>query len=171
MTQSKLYDWRSQAVGGAVVNALINGGLGLLLVGPDGRLPLWGLPSLSFDLAAMAFGIAFGTGLVVTLQLRTLEAKGRLQCPALPPPLAEGFAKWPDAVFHRAFNLGVLGVLIFAPLPLAVLAFGFPEGFDRMGLVVFKGLFGAFEGAVVTPIIGLAAFRTPVVAPALPPAD
>lgn len=161
----KTYDFRAQALGGAVVNAAINGGIGYALLAGGKSLPLWGLPSVAFDLAAMAFGIAFGTGLIVTAQLRALENKGHLRPPVLSEAVREGFAKWPDAIMHRAINLGVLGVICFAPLPLLGLWLFAPDGLDQAGLTWFKGTFGAVEGAVVTPIIGAAAFRRRAVVP------
>lgn len=153
------YSWRSQSALGAIINAVLNGGFGYLVLAAGERMPLWGLPSASADLLAMTFGIAFGTGLGVTTHVRSLVLKGRLQSPQLESRFTEAFAKWPPAVFRRSMNLGVLATVIFSPLPFLVLWLAFPDGLSRPELVVFKTVVGFIEGALVTPVVGLAAFH------------
>ncbi|MDH5671584.1 MAG: hypothetical protein OEZ06_05500 [Myxococcales bacterium] len=149
------------AAGGALINALINGGLAWLLFRPDQQLALWALPGTAFDVVAMCFGIAFGTGLVLTPQLRRQQRDGRVTAPALPPERLLPFSRWPAGVFHRAFNLGALSVLLFAPPTITLL---WLAGLDAMGyaqLIAFKAAFGAVHGALVTPIIGVGALVEP----------
>jgi len=87
-----------QAVAGGLINAVLNGPIGLLLLQGDATWPLWGLPSISFDTCAMAFGIAWGTGLLLTPSLRKQVASGKVAVPELPAGWREALSKWPTTV-------------------------------------------------------------------------
>lgn len=154
-THAQPFSVAQSATVGALINALLNGLLGWAVV-PETGMPLWGLTSVTTDLLAMSSGIAFGTALVVTPQLRGIGRRGAMTLPPLPPFLRDGFAKWPAHVLLRSVNLGALGVILFAPLPLAALAVLAPAGLSTDAFVAFKTAFAAVEGAVVTPIIALA---------------
>ncbi|MBM4364225.1 MAG: hypothetical protein FJ104_16215, partial [Deltaproteobacteria bacterium] len=56
------------APGAAVVNALLNGAIGWAATRELPVVPTWGLPGVAADLLATAFGVTFGTALVVPLQ-------------------------------------------------------------------------------------------------------
>lgn len=144
-------------LGPGVVNALINAPLGWFLLKPGAILPLWGIPCIAADVVAMSFGVAFGTALVVTPQVRKQYERGQLLMPQLSPRLRAIYFKWPDNLFHRSFNCGVLGVALFAPLPLLALWASGSAGFDHATFALFKGVFGFVEGAIVTPLIAAGA--------------
>jgi len=152
---STVFSVVQSAVVGAVINALLNGGIGWA-VAPASGMPLWGAVSVGGDLIATAFGIAFGTALVVTPLQRAVARQGAMTLPPLPDFLRLGFPRWPSSVLRRSLNLGVLGVLLFAPLPLVGLWLVAPTGLSAPAFVAFKAAFASVEGAVVTPIIAMA---------------
>jgi len=145
-----------QAVGGAIINAVLNGPIGLLLLQADTKWPLWGLPSVSVDTCAMAFGIAWGTGWILTPQLRKQIASGKVVVPRLPQQLREDFHKWPLSGMQRGLNLGGFALLLFAlPAVLGMMLFGV-ESWGREPITVFKTVFGFVVGSVFTPVTALA---------------
>ncbi len=157
MSGPRSFSFWQTALGAGVVNALINAPLALVLLKPGASLPLWGLPGLAADLVAMAFGISFGTAIVVTLQTRNRLRRGKLLPPAIPPRLRASLERWPRSLPRRAWNLGVISVLLFVPLPLLVLwASGVP-GLERTSLGVLKGCFSFVQGGLVTPLVVVAA--------------
>lgn len=161
MAEPRPFSWGLTAVVSGIINVVINAPLGWLLVQEGALLGIWTLPGVAADVVATTFGIAFGTGLVVTPQIRKQVAGGQL----LPPVLAERwrtmFAGWPASLMVRAFNLGVLGVLIFAPLPLLALYVLDVQPLDRVGVTLLKSTLAFVEGALVTPVIAAAATVAP----------
>jgi hypothetical protein len=160
-SSTPLYGIVPAAVVGGVINALINGGLGWAMVPAGERLMLWAVPGLAFDVVAMSFGIAFGTGIAVTPLLRRQQRAGAVRAPEVSPFWREGFARWPAGVLHRAFNLGALSALVFAPPTIALLWLAGADGLGREAVTAFKGAFGFAHGAFVTPVIGLGALYGP----------
>jgi hypothetical protein len=166
-----------QALGGAVINAVLNGFPALLIMGEDTKWHLWnGFPSLVLDTCGMAFGIAWGTGWIVTSQLRKQVASGKVTLPAREAFSARAqkdLGNWPASAFHRGFNLGALAVLLFAlPVIGMMLATGV-ESWGRWPVFVFKTVFGAVVGAVVTPMVavGVAVERPATVVEAVVPSE
>jgi hypothetical protein len=155
--QPRRFSYLEIAISAAIINTLINAPLGWALVPADALLPTWGLPGVAFDLVATAFGIAAGTVLVVTPQIRRQRATGKLAAPVLSDYWREGFARWPSAALKRALNVAVLTVLVSTPLPLAALAVLGTEGLDRPGYTLLKGAFAFVVGGLVTPVIAAAA--------------
>ncbi|HMI93016.1 MAG TPA: hypothetical protein VK509_16710 [Polyangiales bacterium] len=151
------FSWGVTAFGAGVINFIINAPLGWFMVREGTRLGIWTVPGVAADLVATAFGVAFGTALIVPSQIRKQVERGQL----LPPPLAERwrkmFASWPSSTAIRAFNLGVWGVLLFAPLPLLALYLLDLQPLDRLTVTLLKGSFAFIEGALVTPVIAAAA--------------
>jgi hypothetical protein len=145
------------AVSAGIINTLINAPLAWALVPADAVLPSWGLPGVASDLVATAFGIAAGTVVVVTPQIRRQLAMGKLAPPSLSPYWRGGFARWPRGALRRALNVGVFTVLISTPLPLMTLALLGSPSLDRLGLTLLKGTFAFVVGALVTPVIAAAA--------------
>lgn len=145
-----------QAIVGAIINAIINGAFGWVGM-PDGHSwPLFGLPSLSVDIVAMAFGIGFGTGLVLTPQMRKQLVSGKVKPPALPAHWVTAFGRWPASGTRRGVNVGVLAILICALPVIGILYATSFQTIDRANLAAFKAVFGAIEGAVVTVLLALA---------------
>jgi hypothetical protein len=147
-------------IGSAIVNAIINGGLGwgLTLVYPI--LRLWHIPGIVGDIAGQAFGVTFGTGLGMAFQIRRalrLGKVGPVEASMLSPGVAALIARFPLGTFRRSAGLGALSVLIFA-LPvivgLTVLGIG---SLERVPFVMLKGGFAALQAAMVTPLLAVAA--------------
>lgn len=161
---SRPYSLLGGALLGGLINAVINAAIGFVIVPPGERLPLWGIPSVALDTVAMAFCIAFGTGFGLTRQLRAQRRAGKLHPPSAPRDgsvWTRGFERWPASLLHRSVNLGVLATLVFVPPALLALWWLVPGGFERSGLTLYKGAFGALAGATLTPFIGLGAFWGP----------
>jgi hypothetical protein len=156
------------ALVGGLINAAINGALGLAL--PEGqRLPLLGLPSLSADIVAMAFGIAFGTGIGVTPLTRRERRAGKLVAPALTSRMERALEDWPSGILRRSLLLGVIGVVLFAPPMLLALWVLGVDSVDRWTFVELKAGWAFVEGALVTPPIAVAALLDAEAAPAKAP--
>jgi len=155
--QPRPFSYPQIAISSGIINTLINAPLGWGLVPAGTVLPTWGVPGVAFDLVATAFGIAFGTVLVVTPQIRRQIAAGKLERAALSAHWREQLGRWPRGALQRAINVGVLTVLAAAPLPLAALAALGTPGFDRPGYTVLKGAFAFVVGGLVTPVIAAAA--------------
>jgi hypothetical protein len=146
-----------QAVAGALINAVLNGLFAYAALQGAATWPLWGLPSIFVDTLAMAFGIAFGTGLLLTPQLRKQIATGKVVPPELPARWHQSLSQWPVSALQRGMNLGVVGTVIFSvPVIALFVAFDF-SSIGRDGLAIYKALFGLVEGGIVTPIVALGA--------------
>jgi hypothetical protein len=147
-------------IGSALVNAVINGGLGWGLTHTYPVLPLWRIPGVVADIAGTAFGVTFGTCLGMVLQIRRdLKAGrvGRVDASMLSPAVAALVARFPLGTFRRSVGLGALSVPIFAlpvVLGLAILGIG---SMERVPFVALKAGFAALQAAMVTPFIALAA--------------
>lgn len=148
-----------QALGGGAINAVLNGFPALLIMGAETKWHLWNsFPSLVLDTCGMAFGIAWGTGWLLTIQLRKQVAAGTMKMPArenFPARVREDFGKWPAAAFHRGFNLGALAILALALPVIAVMVATGVESWGREAVFAFKTLFGAAVGALFTPMVAV----------------
>ena len=157
MAGPRQFSWLHSAFVSGVINLVLNAPFGWAIVKPGTMIPLWGAPGIALDMLLMAFGLAFGTALVVTPQTRRQLSRGQL----LPPPLSANLhallSRWPRSTFQRGVNLGVLSVLIFVPLPLLALWLFGVDGVDRATFTTLKGAFSFVEGAFVTPVIAVAA--------------
>lgn len=165
-----------QALGGGVINAVLNGFPALFIMGEETRWPLWnGFPSLAIDTCAMAFGIAWGTGWLLTTSLRKQVAAGKVTLPARDQFSARAqkdLGNWPASAFHRGFNLGALAVLLIA-LPVIGLMFAAGvESWGREAVFAFKTAFGATVGALFTPMVAVGvAVERPAVVEAVVPSE
>jgi len=157
MAVARKFSLLQTALGAGVINAVLNAPLAFVFVREGAALPLFGLPGIAADLVGMAYGIAFGTGLVVTLQTRSALRRGRLLLPELSERVRASLERWPPSALRRGINLGVLSILFFVPLPLLALYVLGVHGLDRSALIWFKGSFSFVEGALVTPIVVIAA--------------
>ena len=157
MASPRQFSWLGSALVSGVINLVLNAPLGWAIVKPGATIPLWGAPGIALDMLLMAFGLAFGTALVVTPQTRRQLSRGQLLAPPLSANLHELLSRWPRSTFQRAVNLGVLSVLIFVPVPLLALWLFDVDGVDRAVFTALKGAFSFVEGALVTPIIAVAA--------------
>lgn len=144
-------------IGAAIVNALINAGFGWLAMLELDALPLWGAPGIVIDTVLTAFGVAFGTVLVVTFQARRDLFAGKAS-PADPTGLlGRVIYGLPLALLPRGIVLGIACVVIFVPLPMIALALLGVDSLLPGPFITFKAVFSAVVGAAVTPIISLQA--------------
>jgi len=141
-----------ECVGSVVVNLLINGLIAYLMFRGADRVPLWGQQSIAGDTIGTTFFLPLITCLIVTPLARGQVRSGRL-APLAGTPLGLGWM--PERALWRGAVLGVICAAIVAPPALATLM--------RLGVtqqsfwhfVVFKAVFAAALGAVVTPLIAL----------------
>jgi hypothetical protein len=144
-------------VGAPIVNAILNGAIGFAVTGGLATFPVWGIPGTVPDLMATAFGVTFGTCLVVPLQVRRDLTRGNVTAPTASVPLSALLSRFPEGTLARSIVLGVVSVPLFCPfavLPLVVLG---TSDLSRAGFVALKAGFSALEAAVVTPVLLLAA--------------
>jgi hypothetical protein len=146
-----------QMIGGAIINAVLNGPIGLLLLQGDTKWPLWGLPSISVDTCAMAFGIAWGTGFLLTPSMRKQIASGKVVLPPLPQSWSIAFSKWPAKAMQRGINLGALALLFFAFPVIAVMAGIDQAPMGRVEVTIYKAVYGLIVGGIFTPLVALGA--------------
>jgi hypothetical protein len=140
-----------------VANALLNAAIGWAITRGLSSFPVWTAPGVVVDLAATAFGVAFGTVISAAFQVRWDLARGKITAPALPDPhaahLARLLARLPVGALKLAFLLGVGAIPVFcSPAVVALAASGF-RSLDRASFIELKAGFAAIEGAVVTPLI------------------
>lgn len=116
-----------------------------------------GAPGVAIDTALTAFGVAFGTALVVPFQARKDLFAGKVS-----PEDPVGAIGWlvralPQDALRRGFVLGFACVLVFVPLPLVTLSALGVVAMLPGPFIEFKALFSAVVGAAVTPLITLQA--------------
>ncbi|NWG73891.1 MAG: hypothetical protein HXY24_04680 [Rubrivivax sp.] len=145
------------AITAGLINAGINAPLGWVAVPAQHMLPIWGVPGVALDLVTTAFGSAVGMLVVMTPQIRRKMASGRLARPTLPAPVRSRLAHWPHRTWSRALSLGLLTVLVAAPLPLASMAVLGVAGLDRGGFTLLKGGFALAVGVLLAPVVLAAA--------------
>ena len=147
-------------MGSAIVNGIINGGLGWGMTHSFPMLPLWRIPGVVADLAGTAFGVTFGTCLGMALQIpRDIRAGrvGPVEASALSPRVASLVGRFPAGTFRRSVGLGAASIPLFAlPVVVGLLVLGI-SSLDRVPFVVLKSGFAALQAAMVTPLLALAA--------------
>jgi hypothetical protein len=161
--EQRRYVFARSSLGGAVINALLNGAIGWGITFGLATFPIWKLPGVAGDLVATAFGVTFGTCLGAKLTVRWDIARGKVAAlapPSLAPPGGSGTGPWlrrlPEGVLRRSLWLGLLSIPVFAlPVLLALWLTGEPD-MERLTFVALKAAFSAAEAAVVTPLIVLA---------------
>jgi hypothetical protein len=145
-------------IGSAIVNAIINGGLGWGMTQSFPMLPLWRIPGVAADLAGTAFGVTFGTCLGMVLQIRRDIRRGKVgpvEPSALSPGIAAIVARFPAGTLRRSLGLGAASVPLFAlPVALGLLVMKIGS-LDRVPFVALKSGFAALQAATVTPLIAL----------------
>ncbi len=142
-------------VGAAIVNAIVNGGLGWLATRGVGSVALWHIPGVLWDLWGTAFGVTFGTCIGTAYQVPRDLSRGLIEPVTMSPGVAALVARFPDRVFKRSLGLGSLSCLVFA-LPLILLLVGMRFGaLDRMAYIEVRAGLAAFVAAIVTPFLAL----------------
>jgi hypothetical protein len=146
-------------IGSAIVNAIINGGLGWGLTHTFPSLPVWRIPGVAADIAGTAFGVTFGTCLGMALQIRRDMRRGKVgpvEASALSPGLAALVASFPAGILKRSIGLGIVSIVFAVPVVVALLVLGIGS-LDRVPFVALKSSFAALQAAMVTPLLALAA--------------
>lgn len=146
-------------IGSAIINALINGGLGWVGTIPfPVAFPTWKIPGVAADYLGTAFGVAFGTCIGAAVQVRVDTRRGRITPPTnVPPRLAALIERLPRGLFARAMVLGSACALLLSPAILGGLVASGGTDMARRSFIAVKAAFSAVEGAVITPLIVLAA--------------
>ena len=146
------------AIGAAIINALINGGLGWAATRGLSEFPMWKVPGVASDFLATAYGVSFGTCLGAAVQARIDISRGRITPPAtIPERLSPIVAAMPRGLLARAIALGMVSAIALGPFVLAGLYWSGQPALARGTYIAIKAAFSAVEGAVVTPVIVLAA--------------
>jgi hypothetical protein len=152
--------WQS-CIGAAVANAVINGALGWAITRHMAQLPMWRIPGVAGDLAGTAFGVTFGTCVCMAVQVPWDLGRGKIAPLLVPLPgsIAALLARFPRGLIQRGIGLGALSVPLFALPVIAVLVACGAGAMDREPYVALKAALSAVEGAIVTPLIVLAALE------------
>jgi hypothetical protein len=123
---------------------------------PQAAVPLVEGPSVIVDTVATCFVLPFLTTLLITTVIWKELRDGHLT--RLPLARGSWAERLPDTRLRRASVVGLLCLLIFGPISLALLLL-FDYGDISPGeFVLFKAIFGIVLGALVTPFIARAAF-------------
>lgn len=147
-------------IGAAVVNLAINVGIGWLETRGHAQLPRWTASTRSSVLGdglGALFMLPLCTCLLVTAGVHREQRQGGLARLVWTPPVG-----WWDAVIRpgllaRGLRLGAVTFLALAvPVGIA-LALAFPHGLSSDQFVIFHVAFTVALGAVVTPLVALAA--------------
>jgi len=155
--RTRAYFIGQSVVGAAIVNALINGAFGWLAMLELPRLSLWGAPGIAIDTILTAFGVAFGTALIVPIQARKDLFAGTVSPEEPSGRIGRLIRALPHHTLRRGLVLGAACVAAFVPLPLLALSTLGVESMLPGPFIAFKAGFSAIVGAAVTPLITLQA--------------
>ena len=148
------------AIGAAIVNFVLNLGLGWLVVRDRAGIAFdadFGEPSLIGELLGTCLLLPFFTGIIVTPLVRKMVAAGRL--PALSWRRADHpwLRRLPGRTWLRALAVGAVCVVAVAvPIAAALSAAGV-SGLDSGDYLIAKAVGSGLLAAPVTPLFGLAA--------------
>ena len=146
-------------LGTAVVNMVLTSGIAWLSASSEKRVPLWpslpGMkPSTVTDTVGTFFVLPFLTCLIVTTIVRRDQRAGRLAPLGRSHPL---LARLPAMRLRRALVLGGLCIAALGPLSIVVLVAIDFGNISLHDFVLYKGLLGVALGAIVTPVVAVAA--------------
>lgn len=157
-------------IGTAVVNLVINLGIGWLETRGHSHLPRWTASTRSSVLGdglGALFTLPLFTCLLVTAGVHRDQRQGGLPALAWDPAGRWWSTVIRPTVVSRGFRLGAVTFLGLA-LPVGiVLALVFPHGLSSGNFVAFHVVFTVVLGAIVTPIVALAAMTDTANAPDL----
>ena len=157
-----------QGVGAAGFNFLLNAAIAWLMFRGAEVVPLWGQQSIAGDTIGTSVILPLLTCLIATRIVRGHVRSGKVA----PLGWSRDTQPWlgwlPRGTLARGLVLGAVGLLVFAPPVVGVLA---ARGVTQLGFgrfVVFKASFAAAEALVVTPLVALWAIVERPAAPAAP---
>jgi hypothetical protein len=145
-------------IGAAIINAIINGGLGWLATRGMTTFAVWKIPGVAADLLATAYGVSFGTCIGAAVQVRVDTARGKITVPdTVPQGLATILATLPKRLLPRAIAMGIVSAIVLSPFILVGLFVAGNAALPIWPYITVKALMATVEGAAVTPVIVLAA--------------
>ncbi|MFO0761003.1 MAG: hypothetical protein U0359_31285 [Byssovorax sp.] len=146
-----------QAFGSMPLNVALNGVAAYLGFPPVERLPLWAKANcVAFDTLGTSFFLPLITCLVLTtLQRRALRAGALDGLARASLPAAVRF--WPAGMLGRGALVGLFSMILAGGPTLALLTFAGVEGMSRGEDVLYKAVYTALLGMIVTPLFGLRA--------------
>ena len=153
------YIYVQSAIGAAVVNLGLNGAIGWGTTRGLTEFPMCQVPGVLGDIAATAFGVAFGTCFGVLLQARGDLKRGKATIPEVTPQMEARLARLPRTLWIRALAVGLVALVVFAPPVCGLLALSGAHALPRATFILVKAVFSAFEAALITPFLVLAALR------------
>jgi len=144
-----------QGVGAGVVNLLLNAAIAWLLFRGMTAVPMWGQQSIGGDTIGTAFVLPFLSTLIASAVVRSQVRAGYVPAAAL--SARSVLRRLPQGLVRRGAVLGLIGIVATGlPTAAALEAAGTVEmGFRDF--IVFKAVFAAVLGALVTPVIARAA--------------
>jgi len=162
-----------QALGAAVFNLLLNGGIAWLSFRGAVALPLWARgPCVAFDTIGTSLFLPLVTCLIMTpLVRRGARAAGdggaaRGWTRATRPFLR----RLPRNFALRGLAVGLVSAALVAPAALALLSLAGVVAMNGGGIVVWKAVYSGVLAALVTPIFALGALADVAESAALAPA-
>jgi hypothetical protein len=146
----------------AAWNLLVNGFVAWVMSAGHHRVPLWsaplvGGPNLLTGTLGTLFLLPFLTCVGVTIAVRKAQKDGVLDRLEPHQRGPAWLAKLPESMWRRSARLGLLVLLLGAPVAIPVLAIGFSGGISRGAYIGYSALSGLVLGLVVTSFIALAA--------------
>ena len=140
-----------------IIGAIICAVISFFAFRSNDAIMLWGEDGLFLDLVMTIFFMTFMMTLAMTPMYRKRIMQGK--APAAPWARDEHFAlRFFHGVFLlRAFTVAGISLVILLPISTAILVvtIDFPVSFSWM--LVFKSIFGALIGFLVTPLIAICA--------------
>jgi hypothetical protein len=154
-SRQRRYLLLDQGLGAGIVNLLLNAGIAWLLFRGMESVPMWGQQSIGGDTIGTAFVLPFLSTLIASAVVRGQVRAGYVPAAALSARSA--LRRLPHGLAGRGAVLGAIAVVLTGiPTAMALDAAGTVEmGFRDF--VLFKALFAAALGALVTPVIARAA--------------
>jgi len=140
-----------------IIGAIICAVISFFAFRSNDAIMLWGDDGLFLDLVMTVFFMTFMMTLAMTPMYRKRVMRGK--APAAPWTRNEHFVLrfFPGVFFFRALIVGGIFLVALLPISTALLMFTtyFPVSFSWM--LVFKAIFGALIGFLVTPLIAICA--------------
>ena len=144
----------------AVVNAVLNALIAWGSAASEDEIPLLAVPfvegpSLITDTVGTFFILPFLTTLVITTTVWHELREGRIA--RLSKRTVGLLARLPRTRVRRGAYFGAITALVLSPPAVLILALRDPGDVSVGDFVLFKAIFGVVLGAIVTPLIALAA--------------
>lgn len=145
----------------ALINLVVNSLIAWLSVLGQDEVPLWERPLSETSLLGDTLGTIFLLPLI-TCVLTTTVIRNELRSGSLPPliidhPHGRWLAGRQSSRFRRGLGFGALAFVVLAlPVSLALIAIDLGD-LSKGDFVIFKASFAILLGALITPLIALAA--------------